>query len=341
VRIGAIYEWKQNIRYRVQNPLDALRRRGHDVQYAREGEGLTPGTLHPEMLRGCDVIFGYRALEGAEQRLVAELVRGGAAFVWDTDDDLAALPKESPYYRRTGGLAGQRTFAATVQIARLADVVTTSTERLAERYRAKGIERIEVLGNYLAPDVARSRRHKHPGRVVGWVAGLEHASDLARIPIADALRRLLDAHADLRVESIGVDLGLPPERYAHHREVPITRLQSYLGRWDVGIAPLADIPFNRTRSDIKLKEYASVGLPWLASPVGPYAGYGEQQGGRLVADDAWHGALDELLRERRLRSRLGRRARRWAKSQSVERFAERWERVFEEAVERRALRAAA
>jgi glycosyltransferase involved in cell wall biosynthesis len=338
MRIGAVYEWKQNIRYRVMNPLEALARRGHEIAYAREGEGHRVGPLREEALRGCDVVHGYRLLGPEELRLVERLLRDGAAFVWDTDDDLSLVPKESPHYRGTGALNAQRIFARTVQIAQHADVVTTSTERLAERYRQAGIERVEVLGNYLAPELVRVRQRKHEGIVIGWVAGLEHAADLVRIPIADTLRRLLDVHAHLRVASIGVDLGLPADRYVHYPEVPIHCLHEHLGRWDIGIAPLADIPFNRARSDIKLKEYASAGLPWLASPVGPYAGYSEREGGRLVADDGWFEALDRLVRRRFERARLARRANAWARTQSIERVAERWEAVCAEAGRRRAAR---
>lgn len=336
MRIGAVYEWKPNIRYRTQNPLEALARRGHELVLSKEGDGLTAGRFDPRRLAGCDVIHGYRLIEAEELRAVDRLVRGGAAFVWDTDDDLSSVPKESPYYRSTGGLRGQHTFSATVAIARRAHVATTSTEALAARYRAAGVEHVEVLGNYLAAAVARSRRQRHEGIVIGWTAGLEHASELPRMPLVAALRRLLDEHPDVRVETIGLDLRLPSDRYTCKPLVQIERLQEHLRSWDVGIAPLADIPFNRARSDVKLKEYASAGLAWLASPVGPYAGYGEGQGGRLVAETDWHGALDRLVRKGSERRRLARRGRSWAKSQSIERFADRWERVLETAMQRRA-----
>jgi glycosyltransferase involved in cell wall biosynthesis len=220
-------------------------------------------------------------------------------------------------------------------------VVTASTEPLAERYRRAGIERVEVLGNFLAAGVARSHGQRHDGVVIGWTAALEHAAELARIPLLQALRRLLAAHDQLRVASLGLRLELPEERYEHHVNVPIDRLQEQLGGWDIGIAPLADIPFNRSRSDVKLKEYGSVGIPWLASPVGPYADLGEAEGGRLVEDDAWFEALDRLVRRRRERRILGRRARAWARSQSIDNVAERWERVFQHAIEHRAGRTVA
>ncbi|HEX4806901.1 MAG TPA: hypothetical protein VFU94_13465 [Conexibacter sp.] len=338
MRIGGIHEWKQNAHYRLLQPLEALRRRGHEVRIARAGTGHDPGLLQPEALHSCAVVHGYRMLDAEELRLIQRLVRAGSAFVWDTDDDLAALPRESPHYRESGGVHGRRLFERSLEIARLADVVTTSTEALAERYRRAGLERVEVLPNYLAREALRGGPRRHDGFVVGWTAGLEHASDAARIPIVETLRRMLDADPTVRVVSLGLDLGLPPDRYEHHAEVPFARLQDHIARWDVGIAPLADIPFNRVRSDVKLKEYASVGIPWLASPVGPYAGYGEAQGGRLVADEQWGAAIEELTRGRFARRRLGRRARSWAKSQSIERHVARWEAVYAEAIERRAAR---
>ncbi len=122
--------------------------------------------------------------------------------------------------------------------------------------------------------------------------------------------------------------------------VEFVDLQRHMARWDVGIAPLADIPFNRARSDVKLKEYASVGLPWLASAFGPYTGLGEDEGGRLVADDQWYEALRALVASGRDRRKLGKRAAKWAKSQSIDRHVGRWEAVLEDAMARRARRGA-
>lgn len=244
--------------------------------------------------------------------------------------------RESPYYAVNGGRNARRIFEHTVEIAKLAHVVTASTPALAARYREAGIERVEVVENLLGRDVPKARRHKHDGLVVGWLAGLEHASELPRVPIVEVLERLLEARDDLSVVSLGLDLRLPPGRYRHLDEIPFDRIQEHVGGWDVAIAPLSDISFNRTRSNVKLKEYASAGTPWLASPVGPYAGMGEEQGGRLVADGEWYEALDRLLGSRFDRFRLGRKARAWAKSQTIDAGAERWEGLLEEAIRRRA-----
>jgi Glycosyl transferases group 1 len=174
---------------------------------------------------------------------------------------------------------------------------------------------------------------KHGGVVVGWIAGREHAIDSERVPVVEALRRLLATHENMKLITLGVRLPLESERYEHVADVPFPRLLTVAARLDIGIAPLADTPFNHSRSNVKLKEYASARAAWAASPVGPYRGLGERQGGVLVEDDDWYAALDRLIRSPRERRRLARHALRWAKHETIDRHAEEWEHAFRGALE--------
>jgi hypothetical protein len=54
-----------------------------------------------------------------------------------------------------------------------------------------------------------------------------------------------------------------------------------------------------------------------------------------VPDDAWFEALERLVTKGRERRRLERKAAKWAKGQTIEAVADRWERVFTEAAGRR------
>jgi hypothetical protein len=91
---------------------------------------------------------------------------------------------------------------------------------------------------------------------------------------------------------------------------------------------------NRARSNIKLKEYAAAGACWLASPIGPYAGLGEKQGGRLVADDDWYPALLRLVEKPRERAKLAKRAAKWVETETLSHNIGVWETCFEQAIAR-------
>jgi glycosyltransferase involved in cell wall biosynthesis len=95
---------------------------------------------------------------------------------------------------------------------------------------------------------------------------------------------------------------------------------------------LTDTLFNRGRSNVKAREYAAAGVPWLASPVGSYRELGKDQGGRLVADDAWFEALGELIRAPAERAKMRRRGLKWAKRETIWRMSGVWEQTFLDAI---------
>lgn len=299
-------------------------------------------TVTLEQLLEVDVILAYRMLYD-DAPAVRKAVEHGTALVWDTDDDLGSMPKDSFTFKSLGARALRRVVAARARYARTADVVTTTNERLAGKCAEVGARRTTVIPNYLRPgSVMPVDRRDRENVVIGWIAAAEHKGETRRIPIVRALRQLLDERPHVRVETAGIRLPLPESRYRWFSWVMIDRIAPLFARWDIGIAPLSDIPFNRSRSDVKLKEYASSGLPWLASPIGPYADKTENEGGWLVPDDEWYDALVELVDEQEARLELGRFAARWAASQVViePENARRWEAACLRAIERNSLRTA-
>jgi glycosyltransferase involved in cell wall biosynthesis len=303
-------------------PLVTLRARGHEVQLELDGEQVQPGEL-----QRADVVFVYRLNSRALHRTLSQLRERGTAIVWD-DDDFTGTPTTAP-----GGTRAQSWRAGVKRMLELADVVTTPSAGLAEHFRELGPARVRIVENYLPETYAPPLPRSHGHLTIGWVAAAEHLYDLEHFDVPGLLRRLLDAHANARIVSIGVDLRLPRDRYDHLYRVQYHELAQRVAAFDVGLAPLADIPFNRSRSNVKLKEYAAAGVPWLASPIGPYAGMGEKQGGRLVPDDGWYDALERLVVKAKDRRKLARRARTWARTQTVAANLDAWEEVLAEARE--------
>jgi glycosyltransferase involved in cell wall biosynthesis len=330
MRIGAAFEPTAAAYYRGVYPLEAMMKKGHQVVWPED----TSGDARLAELEDCDVVYVFRRSEDALRRALSKLAARGVGIVWDTDDDLSAIPRRSPSYRTHGALRGQKRFAETLRMARLAHVVMTSTEVIRAKYENAGIAGIEVFDNHL-PAKLKRKRVKHDGLIIGWIAGMEHTEDAIELGVRDTLSAVLARHPDVRVESIGVDLGLP-ERYTRHTVVHFNELPDHMARYDLGLAPIVDIPFNLARSNIKVKEYAASEVPWLASARGSYAGLGEAQGGVLVPDDGWVAALEDLIADGRRRKKLAKAGRAWAKTQTVDRVAGRFEGILREAIARAA-----
>src|SRR5262249_32157520 len=158
------------------------------------------------------------------------------------------------------------------EMIRIADVVTTPSTVLAEKYRELAAPDVRVLENRLPREFVGQKHVSHDGVVIACLAALEHRVDYDRLGLRETLTRVLDAHADVRLLTVGLGLGIAPERTEHIPSVAFLDLVRVLARADIGIAPIVDTAWNRARSNVKLKEYAAAGLAWLASPVGSYVG---------------------------------------------------------------------
>jgi glycosyltransferase involved in cell wall biosynthesis len=330
MKLGVICEGTANAHYRAAFPMRALKRRGHEIVWPNEQFDLPIGTLAT-----CDLVHCYRRMDRLQD--LRTLAQHGVAISFDNDDNYAAAEMSNGGEGLAGLRFNRELARRTVAAAKVADLTITTCEPLADYYRAAGIANIAVIGNYLEPEAyGRPARVKHKGTVLGWVASREHSLDIERVPITPALRQLLDERQDVRLMSVGVRFPIRSERYEHIDYVPFPDLPKVMAAFDVGIAPLADTEFNRSRSDVKLKEYGAAGAAWLASPVGPYRKLGEPQGGVLVADQEWATRLGELVENRRKRRRLAKQATRWSRGQTVDAHVDLWETAFADAIERRA-----
>jgi glycosyltransferase involved in cell wall biosynthesis len=149
-----------------------------------------------------------------------------------------------------------------------------------------------------------------------------HDADLA--VILPALKRL---HEELggrvRFDVIGMTASAAMPPWLRRLHPSAVASQSYPGfidwitnqpGWDVGIAPLANTAFNRSKSGIKTLDYAALGLAVLGSDVPTYHGSladaeqgdGKRAGGMLVpaTTAAWVEAVGMMLRNPRLRRDL-------------------------------------
>jgi hypothetical protein len=314
--------------YRSIVPMQALAHRGHSVHIEERDEIRDAATL-----LDYDAVHVMRISHPLMVRLARQLQRRGIAVVWDNDDQRVALMEEAIKAPGQKGMAAQRFFVSMRAMARTADAVTTPSEGIARVHAEDSGREVQIVPNYLPPTFRRPQRMMpHEGIHIGWVAMPQHRESFEALGIRATLQRLLERHAHLTISGIGLDLGLNSRRYTHASGIPYGALPPALAEFDIAIAPLTETAVNLARSDIKLKEYAAGGAAWLASPTGPYAGLGEQQGGRLVADDEWPAAIEALMNDADTRRVLGQRGMRWAAGETIEAHIDVWEGIFEDAI---------
>jgi len=170
---------------------------------------------------------------------------------------------------------------------------------------------------------------------IGYCGSISHRDDV-RV-IIPALRKALDRHPG-RIAIVSIGCPLPGLEgvvgYTHHASVGATEYPQVLSALalDIGLAPLRDNAFARAKSDIKYLEYSATGALTIASPIAPYRASVHANRGIVVGEDtpeAWHGAIQRMVDEPRLREELADNAYRWVcRERSVQATATKWEAVF-------------
>lgn len=251
-----------------------------------------------------DVVVMTRYGHPAGVGLLESFRRAGIRVIYHIDDDLLHLPDSlgSEIVQRHGNqdVLDTRRF-----LLDNCDLIYASTAELARRLQEEFPAQRVIFGIY-APYMGDLTMDlpPHPsagaGPVIGYMGSKGHQKDLDLV--VPALVRLLDERPTLRFEVFGT-IALPVELQRFGDRVQARAVQrSYHDflktlatlRWDIGLAPLVDAPFNRCKAPTKYIEYSACGIPTAASKVTPYDLAIPVAGGRLVEDD-WYEALASWL----------------------------------------------
>jgi GT2 family glycosyltransferase/glycosyltransferase involved in cell wall biosynthesis len=290
-----------------------------------------------------DVLIVQRIAVIGEERaelLIDHCRRHGIRLVYEIDDDLFRLPAEHPEFQ----LYASATRAARL-IARTADAITVSTEPLRNAMRRYN-DRVFVIPNaiderlWLRPKIARVREANDKIRAL-YMGGISHQPDLAML---ENSVRLLKQEFDFQLDVMGVTSKLGPSPWFRCIPVPDDVSASYrrfaewlpiAGTWDFALAPLHESRFNTSKSAIKVYEYASLGLPTVASDVCPYREViKDAENGLLARNTAedWYDSLRALCESRTLLTRLRAGAStariHWTLGANGQQLREAWETVL-------------
>ncbi|MHC1788924.1 glycosyltransferase family protein [Solidesulfovibrio sp.] len=296
-------------RLRVLEPVRAL---GGAVRLLPGALPQGPGhAVTTDVLGPADLVLIQRFFPSPQTAPILDAIfDSGKPVVYDTDDDFTAVPPDHPFSPRLAAIVPH-----ICDTARRASLVTVSTPLLAAVFR-RLTNRVHVLPNAL-PDVLW-RPVPPPDRAVvaiGFAATPSHQPDLARLE--PELARLLQLP---NFQGRFVFYGCLPGSAAFPgaTTIPFTPdYAAYAARLPrlglaIGLAPLADSPFNRAKSAVKWQEYAAIGAAGIFADLPPYQAVVEDgRTGLLVGPDprAWAEAVRRCALDPGLRRRLAVNAR--------------------------------
>jgi len=185
-------------------------------------------------------------------------------IVFSLDDWLLELPRYNPFLKTNYPDMAKRVRYALGHCDRL----IVPTRKLAEYY-AGLISDIRVVPNHIPRALIRSPRETRRGKLrVAWAGAPQHAGDLDWL--APVVRQTRGHYHWVFFGQ--KPAGLSARECEFHPAVPLKGYFEKLSRLDldVAVAPLSDNPFNRAKSNLKLLEYASLGLPVVCTDCEAY-----------------------------------------------------------------------
>jgi glycosyltransferase involved in cell wall biosynthesis len=226
----------------------------------------------------------------------------GQRIIVDVDDYHEALTPSNAAYNATDpekNKVANREFYQ--QVIEAADIVTVSTPFLYDVY-SKQRNSIYMIRNGVSMRQFERRKHTSQKPVFGWAGATNYRNnDLEQL--REWLPEFLKEH-DLYFHHAGHQDNAPS--FAEITGVatsrvttsPLTHINDYASgfKFDVGIVPLNDIPFNHAKSNIKGLEYMAAGIPFIASDLPEYRVLHEAGVGMLsMTADEWRESATILL----------------------------------------------
>jgi glycosyltransferase involved in cell wall biosynthesis len=325
----------QCTKYRVKQKVDLFKALGIHATVLNWIDGISG--MH-ELSFHSLVIFYRVPLHPITRALMDEARRLKVRTLWEVDDlifDREVLAHSRTIARLDTKL--QQILLDGAENYRLAmqrcDGAIASTQALAEQMRSAGMSEVFVVENALDDETictARAAlairaeemlRTEQPGENahyvrIGYGSGTDtHDVDFEQA--APALADIMRRYHQVRLTLIGT-LTLPPCLEIFHDRIERVSLCPYaeylqaLARCDISLAPLEPFVFNDSKSNIKYIEASMLKMPSVCSPRREFRSLITHgvDGFLCETDQEWTTALEQLVIDPALRTRVGEAAHR-------------------------------
>jgi glycosyltransferase involved in cell wall biosynthesis len=345
---------EENPSYFYRNKIvgKALSKRGHNVFYATQGSELD--------LTKYDIIVFNRFYEGSLINELVALKKMGKIIVYEVDDNYFAMDSRLPLWK-----IEKYAKPSAYELMVNSDAITTSTQYLKNSLRKQTHTPIFVIPNAIDLSDYQQRENKNKQIKIGWQGSNVHISDL--LSVIKPIKKLQKKHK-FKFIIFGLDDNKIEDFYKFAKKrktgekwsrdliklyeelktmdfehIPFTstveeyRIKLSMLDLDIGICPLLDTDFNRSKSCLKYYEYAAVGTPALASDVIPYNT--EMYKKDLArGEKEWELKLEKLITDDEYRNQRSRIQMDWLRGhRNINDIVLWWEEVYKVLVKKKKL----
>jgi len=310
-------------------------------------------------LKWADVVVFHRPEIEEYHTLARLLKKDGKKIVMDNDDTF----RIEDYHPLAGFMPDgfqvniRKRNSSINSFLQLSDLVTTTTEFLADEYRQLN-ENVVVLPNYIDP--------------FDWDEPLKNETDVVRIGMIGSvaieydylhvkkLLKELSKRKDVKIILFGLgDVKHRKENPAvtrtfheeysfwdsiDHEQVPWCKNYEYQdklneAKLDMMLIPRRDNYFNRCKSNIKFLEASMFEIPCIAQGFkdgkSPYQGKDEKFMKIVVDNKEWLGKINQLVDNSYLREEMGRKTKEYVlENYNIENHYQEWQNAYDKLYEK-------
>jgi glycosyltransferase involved in cell wall biosynthesis len=226
--------------------------------------------LRHEVMLDADVLVLNNICDADLLPVIRDRKDRGKLTIFEVADDVEVIPPASPawhFYQQSNNLLLIK------RLAHYCDALQFCTPELERKYGYLNPKCCVFPNQILVAPPERTQ--KTEGTViVGWGGSISHLQDMAKI--SDCLVHWIMSRDDVHLYLMCADEiwelfeALPSDRKRRFAVGSIDDYYRFVSHLDIGIGPLEDTPFNRSKSDVKALEYAAHGVVPVVQATGPY-----------------------------------------------------------------------
>ena len=288
----------------------------------------------------------------------------GKKIIYEIDDLLQDISPHNPAYDFWSPMGPN--LGRALKLMQKCDAMQVSTPRLRNEYSLWNPV-IEVMPNYLDKTLwdtpAWTATHwdnyykkKNDGIIrIGWAGAGSHYHDLQLIE--EVITKICQKYPQVHFcmlgyfgesntnrnlfQNIPSGTAICPhcKQAGQLEKIPGIDLLYYPSKlkecaFDIAVAPIIDTGFNQGKSDLKVKEYAALGIPVIASNITPYKESVQEGYTGFLASTGkeWFDSLELLIKDEGLRKRLGRNNHLWYSQNTIDKHIHEWIQFYQRLV---------